>query len=206
MRQAFFSKDEQKRKKGRDIMWYIWCAPGSPLFGKNKMTTFEHYMVADKDTYEEEKNSYYDYLENPKIVNKIFKEFGLNPENSHIINGHVPVHQKEGEDPVKCNGKVIVIDGGFSKPYQKVTGIAGYTLIYNSYGMTLASHEPFVSREQAIIMEEDIVSKRRTVYQSKERLLVKDTDAGKEMAVRIADIKQLLEAYRNGLLIEKDNI
>ena len=206
VRQAFFSKDEQKRKKGRDIMWYIWCAPGSPLFGKNKMTTFEHYMVADKDTYEEEKNSYYDYLENPKMVNKIFKEFGLNPENSHIINGHVPVHQKEGEDPVKCNGKVIVIDGGFSKPYQKVTGIAGYTLIYNSYGMTLASHEPFVSREQAIIMEEDIVSKRRTVYQSKERLLVKDTDAGKEMAVRIADIKQLLEAYRNGLLIEKDNI
>lgn len=206
VRQAFFSKDEQKRKKGRDIMWYIWCAPGSPLFGKNKMTTFEHYMVADKDTYEEEKNSYYDYLENPKIVNKIFKEFGLNPENSHIINGHVPVHQKEGEDPVKCNGKVIVIDGGFSKPYQKVTGIAGYTLIYNSYGMTLASHEPFVSREQAIIMEEDIVSKRKTVFQSQERLLVKDTDAGKEMAIRIADIKQLLEAYRNGLLIEKDNI
>lgn len=204
VRQAFFSKDPVKKEKGCDILWYIWCAPGSPLYGKAKMTTLEHYLIKEQECYQEKKNSYYDYLENPQIVDRILAEFGLETdENSHIINGHVPVHQKEGENPVKCNGKVIVIDGGFSEPYQKVTGIAGYTLIFNSYGMTLAAHEPFVSIENAIYQEEDITSKRQVVYQVKDRFLVKDTDIGKEMTIRIEDLKQLLDAYRNGLIIEK---
>ena len=133
----------------------------------------------------------------------MLEEFGLNPEEGHIINGHVPVHQGEGESPVKCGGKVIVIDGGFCKAYQKVTGIAGYTLIYNSYGLILSAHEPFTSAEKAVEEEKDIVSNRVAVHYTSKRRLVGDTDNGKQLKERIAELIQLLDAYRKGIIKEK---
>ena len=131
------------------------------------------------------------------------REFGLDPEKGHIINGHVPVHQSEGESPVKCNGKVLVIDGGFSRPYQKVTGIAGYTLVYNSYGLILSAHEPFTSAEEAVAKEQDIVSNRVAVHYNNKRTLVGDTDTGAALKERIGELIQLLEAYRKGIIKEK---
>ena len=139
VRRAFFAVDPEEQEQGRDILWYIWASPNSPLFGKDKMTTFERYFIEDKETHKEKKGAYYRFLENEEVVDGMLKEFGLDPLKSHIINGHVPVHQSEGESPVKCGGKLIVIDGGLCTAYQKVTGIAGYTLIYNSYGLFLAA-------------------------------------------------------------------
>lgn len=205
IREAFSSIDEEERDKGRDIMWFIWCSPTSPLFGKDKMATLESYLVADKSTHVEKKNPYYQRLEEPQIADMILKEFGLEGAHAHIVNGHVPVHLKEGESPVKCGGKVLVIDGGFSKPYQKVTGIAGYTLIYNSYGLFLAAHEPFVTTEQAILQEADIISNREVVYLAPGRRLMKDTDSGQEISQRIEELKALLKAYRNGSIKEREN-
>lgn len=150
VRKGFFALDENERQDGKDIMWYIWLHPDSPLFGKDKMATFERYFLQDAETHIEKKNPYYSLLENEKVINQILEEFGLDPAVSHIVNGHVPVKRKDGENPVKCGGKVLVIDGGFSKAYQKETGIAGYTLIFNSYGLLLVAHEPFESTESAI--------------------------------------------------------
>lgn len=203
VRKAFFAVDSEERKKGADIMWYIWSGPNSPLFGKDQMTTFERYFIADKATHVEVKNPYYKLLENEEVVDSILKEFGLEGEDVHIINGHVPVHHTAGESPIKCNGKVLVIDGGFSKAYQKETGIAGYTLIYNSYGLLLSAHEPFTSAEAAVEDETDIQSKRVAVKLSERRQLVGDTDTGIVLRERIEELKQLLEAYRAGLIIEK---
>ena len=203
VRRAFYSLDKEEQKKGRDILWYIWAGPNSPLFGKDKMTTFERYFIADKETHKETKNSYYRLLENEEVVNGILMEFGLDPEEGHIINGHVPVHQSEGESPVKCDGKVIVIDGGFSRAYHKVTGIAGYTLIYNSYGLILSAHEPFTSAEKAVSQERDIVSNRVAVRYTSKRRLVGDTDTGKALKERIAELRLLLDAYRKGIIKEK---
>ena len=203
MRRAFYSVGKEEQKKGRDIMWYIWAAPNSPLFGKSKMSTFERYFIEDPSTHEEKKNAYYRLWENEEVVDNMLREFGLDPEKGHIINGHVPVHQSEGESPIKCDGKVIVIDGGFSKPYQKVTGIAGYTLIYNSYGLILAAHDPFESTEAAIEKERDIHSDSVIVKRTLERKTVGDTDVGKVLKERIADLEALLDAYRSGQIIEK---
>ena len=203
VRRAFFSVNEDEKRKGRDIMWYIWAAPNSPLFGKDKMTTFERYFIKDKETHKETKNAYYHLLENEEVVDELLREFGLDPEKGHIINGHVPVHQSEGESPVKCNGKVLVIDGGFSRPYQKVTGIAGYTLVYNSYGLILSAHEPFTSAEEAVAKEQDIVSNRVAVHYNNKRTLVGDTDTGTALKERISELIQLLEAYRKGIIKEK---
>ena len=203
VRRAFFSVNEDEKRKGRDIMWYIWAAPNSPLFGKDKMTTFERYFIKDKETHKETKNAYYHLLENEEVVDNLLREFGLDPEKGHIINGHVPVHQSEGESPVKCNGKVLVIDGGFSRPYQKVTGIAGYTLVYNSYGLILSAHEPFTSAEEAVAKEQDIVSNRVAVHYNNKRTLVGDTDTGAALKERISELIQLLEAYRKGIIKEK---
>ena len=134
VRKGFFALDPKEREDGKDTMWYIWLHPDSPLFGKNKMATFERYFLAEKETHVEKKNPYYALLENETVVDNIMIEFGLDPkEDTHIVNGHVPVKRKDGESPIKCNGKVMVIDGGFSRAYQKETGIAGYTLVYNSY-------------------------------------------------------------------------
>jgi len=203
VRRAFYSVDEDEQKKGRDILWYIWAGPNSPLFGKDKMTTFERYFIEDKETHKEKKNAYYRLLENEEVVDNMLREFGLDPAVGHIINGHVPVHQSEGESPVKCNGKVLVIDGGFSKAYRKVTGIAGYTLVYNSYGLVLSAHEPFTSAEEAVEKEKDIVSNRVAVHYNNKRTLVGDTDTGTALKERISELIKLLEVYRKGIIKEK---
>ncbi len=203
VRKGFYALDEKERERGRDIMWYIWLNENSPLFGKNKMATFERYFLSEKELHKEKKNPYYELLEDEDTVNNIMKEFDLDPEDSHIINGHVPVRTKKGESPVKCNGKVLVIDGGFSRAYQKETGIAGYTLIYNSHGIILAAHEPFESTEAAIEKENDIHSKSVTVKRMIERKLVGDTDIGKELKEQIKDLERLLASYRNGGIAEK---
>ena len=203
VRKGFFALDENERQDGKDIMWYIWLHPDSPLFGKDKMATFERYFLQDAETHIEKKNPYYSLLENENVINHILEEFGLDPAVSHIVNGHVPVKRKDGENPVKCGGKVLVIDGGFSKAYQKETGIAGYTLIFNSYGLLLVAHEPFESTESAIAKEKDIHSETMIVKRVRERLLVGDTDIGEELKRQVKDLERLLVAYRNGELREK---
>lgn len=205
VRKGFFAVNREDCENGKDIMWYIWLNPNSPLFGKDKMATFERYFLAEKETHTEVKNPYYQYIENEKVIASIMKEFGLDFESddTHIINGHVPVKRKNGESPVKCNGKVMVIDGGFSKAYQRETGIAGYTLIYNSYGLLLVAHEPFESTESAIEKESDIHSESMVIRRVVQRSLVENTDVGKELKEQIADLEVLLAAYRSGELKEK---
>ncbi len=203
VRKGFHALDPKERERGRDMMWYIWLSEGSPLFGKDKMATFERYFLAEKETHKEKKNPYYSLLEEEKVVNRILKEFGLPAEGTHIINGHVPVKSKNGESPVKCNGKVMVIDGGFSRAYQKETGIAGYTLISNSYGLILVAHEPFESTEAAIERESDIHSDSVIVNRVLERKLVGDTDVGRDLRKQIADLEVLLAAYRSGQIAER---
>lgn len=203
VRKGFVSVNQAEREKGRDLMWYIWLHENSPLFGKDKMTTFERYFLADKKTHREIKNPYYQFLENEEVVDRILQEFGLPTEGTHIINGHVPVKSKDGENPIKCNGKLLVIDGGFSKAYQEETGIAGYTLIYNSYGLILAAHDPFESAEAAIENESDIHSYSQMVKWVPERKRVGDTDVGRELKEKIKDLEELLAAYHTGAIAEK---
>ena len=203
VRKGFFALDEKDKEDGKDIMWYIWLHPDSPLFGKNKMATFERYFLAEKETHLEKKNPYYSYIENEKVIDSIMEEFGLVPSYGHIVSGHVPVKRKDGESPAKCNGKVMLIDGGFPKGYQKETGIAGYTLVYNSYGLLLVAHEPFESTEAAIANENDIHSEVMVVKRLKDRLAVGDTDVGRDITEQIGDLERLLAAYRNGEIIEK---
>ena len=167
------------------------------------MTTFERYFTDNKQICREEKNAYYRLIEEPETADMILKQFGLEGEGVHIINGHVPIHQKSGESPVKCGGKVLIIDGGFSRAYHKETGIAGYTLIYNSYGLTLTAHEPFESAKAAILAEKDIVSKRVAVEYRQKRQLVGDTDNGRRIKERIAELKELIHAYRTAEIKEK---
>ena len=184
-------------------MWFIWLHPDSPLFGKNKMATFERCFLADSETHVEKKNPYYFLIENEKVIDGILREFGLDPDKAHIVNGHVPVKSKNGENRIKSAGKVLVIDPRFSKAYQKETGIAGYTLIYNSYGLILAAHEPFESTEAAIEKESDIHSDSIIVKRVVQRKLVGDTDIGRELKEQIADLEMLLEAYRSGRITER---
>lgn len=203
VRKGFVSMDRAERERGRDLMWYIWLHENSPLFGKDKMATFERYFVADKETHKEKKNPYYQFLENEEVMNRILSEFGLETEGAHIVNGHVPVKSKDGENPIKCGGKLLVIDGGFSKAYQKETGIAGYTLIYNSYGLILAALDPFESTEAAIENESDIHSDSKMVKWVPERKRVGDTDIGRDLKDKIKDLEALLEAYYTGEIAEK---
>ena len=205
VRKAFFAKEKEERLKGKDLIWYIWTAPNSPIYGRHKMATFERYFVENKKLHHESKNAYYKQLDKPETAIKILKEFGLQGDNVHIINGHVPVRLLEGESPVKCNGKIIVIDGGFSKTYQSKTGIAGYTLTYNSYGLTLSAHEPFVSADEAVKKGMDIVSKREILEYSDRRVLVGDTDYGKKMKRRIEELKVLIRLYQSGELAERES-
>jgi fructose-1,6-bisphosphatase-3 len=186
-----------------DYTWYLWCGSASPLFGKKKMATFERQFIEDKDTHKEERNAYYKFAYEEKYADKILKEFGLDPRNSHIVNGHVPVKVIKGESPIKANGKLFVIDGGMSIPYQSVTGVSGYTLIYNSYGLVLVEHHHFESREIAIKEEKDIISKRIIIKRNAARKRVKDTDVGKELLLQIEDLKMLLAAFRKGLIKER---
>lgn len=199
-RKAFFSVNEDERRTGRDILWYLWNGPDSPLYGRDKMTTFERYFIEDESTHKEKKDVYYKLINDDKVVDSIFAEFGAKGENAHIINGHVPIHHTEGESPVKCNGKVILIDGGFSQPYHKVTGIAGYTLIYNSYGLMLTAHEPFKSVDATIRSGRDMQTNQVAKEVSQKRILVGDTDNGKRLRENIKDLKELIKAYRDGTI------
>lgn len=204
-RKGFYSnQDAGEKLKGQDILWYIWTGPYSPVFGKDKMTTFERYFIEDKTTHKEVKNAYYRLLEEESFINRILEEFGLDKDKSRIINGHVPVEIKRGETPIKCGGKLLIIDGGFSKAYQEKTGIAGYTLVANSYGMRLVSHEPFTSAEEAVRNESDIFSDTINVETYRERHRVADTDIGVSLRESIYHLEQLLKAYQLGILIEKD--
>lgn len=202
-RKAYYLTPGPEKEFAQDIMWFIWCNKNSPLFGKDKMATFERYFIDDTSTWEEKKNPYYSFLENENTINLILEAFGLDPEKARIINGHVPV--KSNENPIKCGGKLLIIDGGFSKAYQKTTGIAGYTLIYNSRAMYLDAHRPFSSTEEAIQNESDIHSKHITVRSFTHRRLVADMDNGAQIKEEIEDLKELLKAYREGLIRESSN-
>lgn len=201
-RQGYFAANPEQRQYGQDAMWYLWSGAQSPLFGKDKMSTFERYFIADKSTHEEKMNPYYDFRDKEETARRILQEFGLDPDTAHIINGHVPVKVKKGESPIKAGGRLFVIDGGFAKAYQSKTGIAGYTLIYNSYGLLLAAHDPFESTQKAIEEEQDIHSKTEIVETNYTRIRVKDTDLGREMQQQIHDLQQLLHAYRIGVIKE----
>lgn len=196
-------EDAEEQTLAADLIWYLWSGAASPLFGKHAMTTFERYYIQDKESHTEHKNKYYELRETEEGVNKILDEFGCNGPNSHIINGHTPVKEKSGENPIKANNRMLVIDGGFSKAYQGKTGIGGYTLLYNSYGMELAVNQPFTSRPSAVRNHTDIVSTKRVVDKDMARQKVADTDIGEQLRVESADLKQLLEAYRTGRLAPK---
>ncbi len=204
VRAAFDDANPELAKRGRDLLWYMWLGEGSPLFAKSKMATFELYLIAEKEARKEVKNSFYSYLDDERAMGGIFEDFGMDPETSRIVCGHVPVKVKDGEDPVKCGGRVLTIDGGFSKAYQPTTGIAGYTLISNSYGFVLAAHEPLESMRAAVVNELDIHSSRKVVELVDKRTLVADTDNGSVLKQQIADLEELLEAYRCGILAEKE--
>ncbi|MDO4285000.1 MAG: fructose-1,6-bisphosphatase [Eubacteriales bacterium] len=204
-RKGYFApRGSEVKKKGEDLLWYIWGGPNSPVFGKSRMTTFERYFIEDSKTHAETKNAYYRLLNDERIVDRILAEFGLQGEpHAHIVNGHVPVELRRGESPVKCGGKLLIIDGGFSKAYHDKTGIAGYTLIANSHGMRLVAHELFESTESAIRSETDILSDSKFIETYKKRRLVADTDNGEELKIQIRQLEALLQAYRDGVLIER---
>lgn len=202
-RKGYYSDNLKEKLKGQDIIWYIWAGPNSPVFGKNKMATFERYFLEDKEMHKETKNSYYQLLDNEEVIKKIFVEFGLDEEHSHIVNGHVPVERKKGESPIKCGGKLLIIDGGFSKAYQDKTGIAGYTLVVSSHGMRLVAHEPFESTEAAILHESDIFSDTTILETSSMRQKIANTDIGAEIRESIHQLEELLQAYRGGLITER---
>lgn len=184
---------------GQDFLWYLWCGVGSPVYGKNKMTSFERYFIEDEETWTEIKDPYYSQLSDRNICEKILTEFGVNPDEfSHIINGHVPVKIKKGESPVKAGGKLLVIDGGLSKAYQGKTGIAGYTLLFNSHGLLLSSHDAFVSVKDAVTKDHDMYSSLDIVDMAPSRLLVENTDMGKKIQKKINDLRALVDAFRRG--------
>lgn len=204
MRTAFNAdSDDDEKVYAIDYFLYLWCGKNSPLFDKSKMATFERYFLTDKETYKEEKGNYFKLRDNEDVCDRILDAFEVEGDNRHIINGHVPVHAASGENPIKANGKLMLIDGGFSQTFHKETGIAGYTLVYHSRGFQLVQHEPFTSAIDAIKRGTDIVSTTQIVEMSTHRMLVNDTDKGKELRTQIDDLKQLLYAYRHGFIKEK---
>ena len=205
---AAFQNDTEKEQRlyARDYFLYLWCGRDSPLFDKSKMATFERYFLKDKTTYKEEKGHYFQLRDNEQVCDRILDAFGVKGKNRHIINGHVPVHAASGENPIKANGRLMVIDGGFSEAYHKETGIAGYTLVYHSRGFQLVQHEPFQSARDAIQRGIDIKSTTQLVELSAHRMLVADTDKGAELRSQITDLRELLYAYRHGILTEKNKI
>ena len=205
-RKGYYEQQDNREEHeyGKDIMWYIWSNENSPVYGKEKMATFERYFIADKEAQEEKKDYYYQLIDREDVANRILEEFGMDPEKSHIINGHMPVKTVKGESPVKCGGKVMIIDGGFSKAYRGQTGIAGYTLIYNSRGLRLVSHETFTSTEDMIEKEKDVFSDTVIMEFSKHRERVADTENGKQIREKIKDLEELLHAYRSGRILEQE--
>ena len=202
-RQAYYMKpDSPERKLGMDFLWFLWAGRNSPIFGRDRMTTLERRLIADERAWAEPKNAYYTLYENPEICERILKEFGLHGPHCHIINGHVPVKARKGESPIKGGGKLIVIDGGFCKAYQPTSGIAGYTLIYNSHSYRIVAHQPFVGRERAIRENYDISSSTDIFERMEDRQRIMETDIGRDIQERIADLRLLLEAYRAGVVTE----
>lgn len=195
---------EEERSEAVDFMWYLWCGPDSPLFDKSAMTTFERYFIDDKKTHKEHKGYYYIYRLEKDVCETILKEFGLEGPDAHIINGHVPVKAGKGELPLQAGGRLMLIDGGFSKAYQSSTGIAGFTLIFNSQGLQLVKHEPFSSTREAVENMEDIKSVSVIREFNSHRMYVKDTDKGKILQEQVDSLRQLLRAYRLGLIKEKE--
>lgn len=205
IRNLYYNKDKLNQKD-LEIIWYLWCGPNSPFFGKNKMTTLERVLIKDKNAHKETRNPYYDYQENKEIIESILKEFGIKDLSSaHIINGHIPVEKINGENPIKADGKLIVIDGGFSKVYQKTTGIAGYTLVIGSTGMRIIAHKPFTSTKDAIINNTDIDSSIDVETEIKERQTINDTDKGEELRNQIKALKLLISYYDSGKIPENRN-
>jgi fructose-1,6-bisphosphatase-3 len=203
-RQGYFATDDPAQKQyGMDAMWYLWSGEQSPLFGKEKMATFERYFIADKATHEEKRNAYYALRDREETARRILREFGVDEETGHIINGHVPVKARKGESPVKAGGKLIVIDGGLSRAYQKQTGIAGYTLVYNSHGLVLVAHDPFESAQDAIEKELDAAPRAEILEACKVRRRVQDTHLGWAIQRQIKELQALLQAYRTGLVKER---
>jgi len=202
-RRAYFTHSNGENQINKDYLWYLWSGPESPVFGKKKMATFERYFIAEKETHKEMKNKYFTLRDDEKTCQMILKDFGLDEKIGHIINGHVPVKARKGESPIKANGRLLVIDGGMSIPYQKVTGLKGYSLIYNSYGLVLVEHNQFQSIDEAIKHDIDIVSSRKIVETNASRKRVCDTDIGKEILNQTTDLKMLLAAYRKGFIKEK---
>ena len=196
--------DPDERQYAIDYFLYLWCGKDSPLCDKSKMATFERYFIKDKETWHEEKGNYFKLRDNEEVIDRILDSFGVEGLNRHIINGHVPVRATSGENPVKANGKLMVIDGGFSKAYHNETGIAGYTLVYHSRGFQLVQHEPFTSTEDAIRTGTDIKSTTQIVEMSNRRMLVADTDKGRELRQQIADLEELLYAFRHGYIKESE--
>ena len=196
-------ENSPERQKGNDYMWYLWCGKHSPLFGREKMCSFERFFIDDSETHTETRNHYYTLYHDEDACVKILKEFGLSENHGHIINGHVPVIRKKGESPIKANGKLIVIDGGFCRAYQDKTGTAGYTLVYNSYGMRIVTHEPFAGIDNAIKSNKDILSTTKVFDTSENRIRVAQTDDGQTIRNRIEGLSMLLCAYRNGVLKEQ---
>ena len=194
--------EEDERKYAIDYFLYLWCGKDSPLFNKSKMATFERYFLTDKEMYKEEKGAYFKLRDNEQVCDRILDAFEVKGTNRHIINAHVPVHASKGENPIKANGKLMVIDGGFSEAYHSETGIAGYTLVYHSRGFQLVQHEPFTSAADAILRGTDIKSTTQIVEMSAHRMLVADTDKGDELREQVADLKMLLYAFRHGILKE----
>jgi len=201
-RQGYFSDDPERKLYGMDAMWFLWSGPDSPIFGKSKMATFERYLIDDPAVQQEKRNPYYEFRDKEETAKKILAEFGLDPEHGHIINGHVPVKVIKGESPVKANGRLLVIDGGFSKAYQRQTGIAGYTLVNNSYGLLLVAHQPFESTETAIKEEVDMDSETIILEHNTVMRRIRETDRGWEIQQRIEELQALLEAYRSGMIKE----
>lgn len=200
-RRAFSEREKNESDDFSDIMWFLWCSYNSPLFGKDKAATFERYFIDDKETHVELKNPYYSLVENKDVCEKILKEFDvIDDGESHIINGHVPVKEKKGESPIRADGKFLVIDGGFAKSYREQTGRAGYVLSYNSHGLLLSANEPFDSKDEAIKKEDDIKYEIMVSEKGNRRKLVKDTDIGKKLEEEIEDLKELIEAYKDGMI------
>src|SRR5574344_1623624 len=201
---AAFQNDTTSEEKvhARDYFLYLWCGKDSCLFDKAKMTTFERYFIAEEETHAEPKGAFFRLRDKEETADTILDALGVTGENRHIINGHVPVHVAKGESPIRANGKLMVIDGGFSEPYHKETGIAGYTLVYHSREFELVQHEPFTNVEDAVREGRDIKSNMQIVENIGRRLLVADTDRGRELQAQIGDLRELLYAYRHGFIKE----
>ena len=202
-RRAYYSpRGTEEREFGMDFLWWLWAGRNSPIFGRDRMTTFERRFILDESTWTEPKNAYYQLYNDQKVCDMLLAEFGLSGEHCHIINGHVPVKSKKGESPIKAGGKLLVIDGGFCKAYQKTTGIAGYTLIYNSHSLRLVSHESFVGKETAIKENRDIASTSVVFERMDSRIKIMSTDIGRQLQEQIDDLMALLWAYRHGKIVE----